>query len=252
MAAREGAGSDRHQIFSDRVAPLAETDPEFVEYFDSFAFDEVASHGDLDEHTRLLVQLAALIAAQARGAYRSILGAALANGVSPVEAKEVAYHAVPYLGMGKVYDFLHLTNEVLAERGVELPLPPQSTTTPETRFAAGWAAQSAIVGEDRLQAMHDNARPDEAFIQTWLTENCFGDHYTRGGLSLPTRELLTFVLLVAHGGCDPQVRGHVAGNLRVGNGRAKLLDALSQLVPWIGYPRTLNGLAAVNEVAPAS
>jgi 4-carboxymuconolactone decarboxylase len=98
--------------------------------------------------------------------------------------------------------------------------------------------------------MHANAPADEAFIQQWLTANCFGDHYTRGGIDLVTRELLTFVLLVAHGGCDPQVRGHVAGNLRVGNGRAKLLDALAQLVPYIGYPRTLNGLAAVDEVAP--
>jgi 4-carboxymuconolactone decarboxylase len=43
----------------------------------------------------------------------------------------------------------------------------------------------------------------------------------------------------------------VAGNVRVGNGRAVLLDALSQLVPYIGYPRTLNGLAAINEIAPA-
>jgi 4-carboxymuconolactone decarboxylase len=133
---------------------------------------------------------------------------------------------------------------------VELPLPPQSTTTPETRFAKGWVAQEAIVG-DRLQAMHDTAAPDQKFIQQWLTANCFGDNYTRGGIDLQTRELLTFALLVAHGGCDPQVRGHVAGNLRVGNGRSVLLDVLSQLVPYIGYPRTLNGIAAINEVAPA-
>ena len=45
---------------------------------------------------------------------------------------------------------------------------------------------------------------------------------------------------------------HVAGNVNVGNGRDILIDTLSQLVPWIGYPRTLNGLAAVNEIAPFS
>lgn len=48
------------------------------------------------------------------------------------------------------------------------------------------------------------------------------------------------------------MRGHVAGNVRVGGGRAMLLDTLSQLVPWIGYPRALNGLAAANEVAPVA
>ena len=45
---------------------------------------------------------------------------------------------------------------------------------------------------------------------------------------------------------------HLAGNLQVGNTRADLLDVLTVLVPWIGYPRTLNGLAAVNEGAPAA
>lgn len=252
MAISDVARRNHDQLFGDRVSTLARTDPELVEYFDNFAFDEVLAHGEVDLHTRLLVQLAALVACQAQGEYRVVLGAALANGVTPVEAKELLYQAVAYLGIGKVFDFLNLTNDVLTERGVELPLPSQSTTTPETRFAKGWAAQAQIVGEERLQEMHASASADEKHVQDWLTANCFGDHYTRDGIDLVTRELLTFVLLVAHGGCDPQVRGHVAGNLRVGNDRTRLLDVLSQLVPYIGYPRTLNGLRAINDVAPAS
>jgi 4-carboxymuconolactone decarboxylase len=42
----------------------------------------------------------------------------------------------------------------------------------------------------------------------------------------------------------------VAANLNVGNSRETLLGVLAVLVPFIGYPRTLNALAAVNEVAP--
>jgi 4-carboxymuconolactone decarboxylase len=59
-------------------------------------------------------------------------------------------------------------------------------------------------------------------------------------------------MLVALGGCDPQVKGHVAANLNVGNDRERLIEILTQLLPWIGYPRTLNGLRAIDEVAPAS
>ena len=55
-------------------------------------------------------------------------------------------------------------------------------------------------------------------------------------------------MLVALGGCDQQVKGHVAANLHVGNDRAKLIDVLTQLLPFIGYPRTLNGLWAIDEV----
>ena len=243
------AQHNHDQLFGNRLSTLSQTDPELIEYFDNFAFDEVFSHGALDPHTRLLVLLAAQIGCQAHTEYRVMLGAALDNGVSPVEAKEVVYHAIAYMGVGRVYDFLTITNETLTDRDVELPLPGQSTTTPETRFAQGWKAQEAVVG-DRLTQMHATATPDTKHIQNWLTANCFGDHYTRTGLEFATRELLTFVIIVAQGGCDSQARGHVAGNVRVGNSRDVLLDALSQLVPYIGYPRTLNGLAAINEIAP--
>ena len=63
-----------------------------------------------------------------------------------------------------------------------------------------------------------------------------------------TRELLTFAMLVSLGGCDPQVKGHVAANLNVGNDRAVLLDVITQLLPFIGYPRVLNGLRGIDEV----
>jgi alkylhydroperoxidase/carboxymuconolactone decarboxylase family protein YurZ len=33
---------------------------------------------------------------------------------------------------------------------------------------------------------------------------------TRSGIDLPTRDLLTFGMLGALGGCDPQVKGHVS------------------------------------------
>jgi 4-carboxymuconolactone decarboxylase len=45
------------------------------------------------------------------------------------------------------------------------------------------------------------------------------------------------------------VKAHVANNLIVGNDRATLLTVLTQLLPFIGYPRTLNGLNAINEIA---
>ncbi|MBT2225059.1 carboxymuconolactone decarboxylase family protein [Nonomuraea sp. NEAU-A123] len=81
-----------------------------------------------------------------------------------------------------------------------------------------------------------------------MSSNCFGDHLTRAGLDLPTRELLTFAMLVALGGCEPQAKGHVAANLNVGNDRARLLAVLTQLIAFIGYPRTLNGLRVLDEV----
>ncbi len=248
MAPNERAQKNHDELFPDHVSTLAVTDPELIEMFDNFAFDEVLQHGNLDTRTRLMVQLAAIISCQAVREYRAMLGAALNVGVTPVEAKEILYQAVPYVGIAKAFDFIHATNEVLTERGVELPLPGQSTTTPETRAEKGLAVQKEIIGSDTVEKLYASAPADQQHIQHYLSANCFGDHYTRTGLDVSTRELITFSLLVALGGCEPQVKGHVVANLNVGNDRARLIDVLTQLLPFIGYPRTLNALRAVDEV----
>ena len=248
MAPNERARSNHDALFPGHVSVLAVTDPELIETFDNFAFDEVLRHGSLDVRTRLMVQLAAIIACQALREYRVMLGAALTVGVSPIEIKEIVYQAVPYVGMAKVFDFIHATNEVLTDRGVALPLPGQSTTTPETRAEKGRAVQEQIIGRDTVERRYATAPDDQQHMERFLSANCFGDHLTRTGIDLPVRELLTLSMLVALGGCDAQVKGHVAANLKVGNDRARLIDVLTQLLPFIGYPRTLNGLRAVDEV----
>ncbi|GAA3817314.1 carboxymuconolactone decarboxylase family protein [Cellulomonas soli] len=252
MAISDTARRTHDEMFPGHVSTLAVTDPELVEVFDNVAFDEVLAYAPLETTLRLKVQLAALIACQALAEYRVMLGAALTVGVTPVEAKEIVYQAVPYVGMAKVFDFLHATNEVLTARGVELPLPGQSTTTPETRLEVGRAVQSDVIGAERIDAMYAAATPDTLHLQKLLSAHCFGDHVARGGLDIRTRELLTVSMLVSLGGADAQVRGHVAANLHVGNDRATLLAVLTHLLPFIGYPRTLNGLQAINEVAPAA
>ena len=181
MAITDEAQRNHEKLFPGRVSALARTDPELIEYFDNFAFDKVLRHGSLDIRTRLMAQLAALIACQAVNEYRVMLGAALTVGVTPVEVKEIVYHAVPYLGMAKVFDFLHATNDVLTDRGVALPLPGQSTTTSETRAEKGLAVQKQIVGDEGVDRLYATAPDDEQHIQRYLSANCFGDHYTATG-----------------------------------------------------------------------
>lgn len=240
------AAAAHDALFPDRVSALARTDPDLVEIFDNFAFDDVPAQSDLDARTRLLTQLAALIGVGASAEFQVMAGAALTAGASPVELKELVYQAVPYVGIGRALDIVHATNGLLAQRGVPLPLPSQSTTDRETRAAAGRAVQEQIIGADRVAALYANASEDEQHIQQWLSAHCFGDHYTRTGLNIPTRELLTLAILVGLGGADPQVRGHVAANLNVGNDRSRLIAVISGLVPFVGYPRALNALAAID------
>lgn len=245
MAITENARAYHEKMFPGYVSGFLETDPEFIERFDNFAFDEVVNQPgqELDDRTRWMAILATLLGCQGADEYEKLLPAALNFGVTPVEVKEIVYQATAYLGIGRVFPFLKITNDVLTTRGITLPLEGQATTTTENRREAGAQAQVDIFGEgmrDFWQGGH---------INLWLADNCFGDYYTRTGLDYKQREMITFCFLAAQGGCEPQLTAHAAGNMRIGNDRDFLIRVVSQCLPYIGYPRSLNALACVSKAA---
>ena len=248
--AQYDAATASRPVFSEGIPVDGAKDPELFEIFDNFVLGEVLGHGGLDARTRLMCILASNVASQGRAAFRATLDAALGAGVTPVEVKEVLYQAVPDVGMAKVADFIGAANDVLEARGVGLPLEGQSTTTPADRFEKGLAVQRSIFGAGHIDAMREAAPENQKHIQQYLSDNCFGDFLTRGVLDVKTRELVTFSLLVSLGGCEPQVKGHIAGNANLGNDKAVLLAVVTQLLPYIGYPRTLNAIGCLNEVLP--
>ena len=249
MGLSDEAHKNHEELFPDHKSSLAITDPELIEVFDNFAFDEVLQYGNLDTRTRLMVILASMIACQALGEYKVMLGGALNVGVSPIEVKEIVYQAVPYVGIAKVYDFIHATNEILESRGIKLPIEGQSTTSPETRFDKGLEVQKTIFGET-IDKMYTESPANQLHLQKYLSANCFGDYLTRKGIDVKTRELLTFSMLLALGGCEPQLKGHIRGNMNMGNDKETLLSVVTQLLPYVGYPRTLNAIRCLNEVLP--
>ena len=99
-----------------------------------------------------------------------------------------------------------------------------------------------------MAGFKDRGNPEYPHIATWLVSHCFGDWYTRGGLSTAEREMITFCFIAAQGGCESQLRSHTAGNVNCGNDRAFLIKVVSTMCPFIGYPRTLNAMAVVDEV----
>ena len=248
MALSASAKDYLSRFFPGPPSPLWETDPEFMELFSNFALDEVVNQGDLDDTTRMMAILAALLGCQGVEEYRVLLPAALRAGVTPVQIKEILYQSAAYLGIGRVQPFFSAANQVLTEQGVALPLESGSTTTAETRLAAGNQAQVDILGEG-MRDFQDSGPEESRHINRWLADNCFGDYYTRTGLDNRQREMITFCFLAGQGGCEPQLTSHAAGNMRVGNSKEFLIKIISQCLPYLGYPRSLNALRCVNEAA---
>ena len=225
---------------------LFKTDPEFMNNFYNFSCDEVLSEENtrLEPKTRSVVILAALLGCQAEEEFSVMLNAALNTGVTPVEAKEIIYQAAAYLGFAKVRPFLTAANTVFEERGISLPLESQGTTTQENRRQKGNQVQIDVFGEGMRESW-SSGTPWRQAVNSWLASNCFGDYYTRNGLDIQTRELITFCFLAAAGGCEPQLASHTAGNIAVGNSKEFLTRVVLNMTPYIGYPRTLNALAVV-------
>ena len=230
------------QVFAG-VEEFRKTDPEFAEFFGHFAGVEVPAQSKLDARTRYMAIVATLLGCQGVDEFRAILPEALDSGLTPSEVKEVIYQGTAYLGIGRTRPFLKAANEIFADRGISLPLPEASTTTPENRVEKGNDAQVEIFGEG-MRGFQNGGQ-----INRWLAGNCFGDYYTRKGLNLKEREMITFCYIAAQGGCEPQLTAHAKGNMNMGNDKEFLLDVVSQCLPYIGYPRSLNAITCINKAA---
>ena len=196
----------------------------------------------------MLCILSSLLGVQGMGEFKNMLHCALNMGIDPVAIKEMLYQATAYLGIGRTYDFLTETNRIMETHGILLPLTSQQTTNKETRFEKGLQKQVALFGNDMLKRQTESPLLRKN-INKWLADNCFGDYYTRTGLNDQEREMITFCFLLAQGGCENQLRSHTIGNINIGNDVAKLYNIIEQCMSYIGYPRSLNAMNIVDEIA---
>lgn len=210
---------------------------------------EIDAHGTLDSIMRESITLAVLTTMQGKEMLKDHVCALLMLGVKLEVIKEVIYQAIPYAGLCRVNEALTYVNAALKEHGLDpAMMNSMRTVTSATRFQAGFDKQCSAFDKAVIQGNHDQAPQDLKHIQEHLSAHCFGDFYTRDGLDMKQRELLTFCIIASLGGCENQLRGHAGGNLKVGNTREVLIDAITQCQPYIGYPRTLNAIGIINEV----
>lgn len=237
-----------HKLFAEGSSSLEKTDPEFARIIANFSQSEAVEANKLTEKEQMLCILSALLGCQAVGEFQNMLHTALSAGIDPVAVKEIIYQATAYLGIGRTYDFLMATNQIMEQQGIKLPLANQATTNEQTRFEMGLAKQVALF-DPAMAERQTNGPALRRNITRWLAANCFGDYYTRTGLNDQEREMITFCFLIAQGGCENQLRGHTAGNFRVGNDKEKLYSIVEQCMPYIGYPRSLNAMNIIDEVS---
>ena len=229
---------------------IEKTDPEMAATLKRYLYgDNVEQSKTLNDVDRELVRIASLATTGVQSALANEVDGALNLGVKPLEIRETIYQVTPYIGFARSVEALETINKVFKDHKIKLPLENQATVTEENRFDKGLQVQIDIFG-DQIRDMRKNAAPDVAHFNDNLAEFCFGDTYTRGTLDLKQREMITMAAIASLGGCEPQLKGHIAGNKSVVNSRAQVIGVLTAIHPFLGFPRTLNALACINEVMP--
>lgn len=223
-------------------------DKEFQKIAENFLCGDILEQGELSDKQKALVILTALTTCQMFPSIIKYTLAALRVGAKPEEIKETLYQCTPYIGIEKIRCALTEVNRAFQQAGILQEQEKQGTVTETTRLEKGLAVQQKIFGEDNINAMRAAAPEELKMIQDYLSAWCFGDFYTRKVLDLKMRELITFCAICCLGGCEPQAKAHVGANIHVGNTREILIAAVTQCLPFIGFPRTLNAISCIDEV----
>ena len=213
----ETAQQKQAHLFGSAKNKLAATDPDFAQTMDNFIYGDVYSRGKLTDKQRQLLTITALTASQTLDSLPAQVQAALKAGATPVEIKETLYQCAPYVGFPKTVGALEITNKVFKKQGIKMPLANQSTVTEATRFDDGFKVQGEIFGIEHIAAMHKNSPANQKHIANYLSEFCFGDTYTRNGLDLQMRELITLCAISTIGGAEPQVKSPCTGQSQCRN-----------------------------------
>lgn len=234
-------------LFGGEALTGERTDPEFMAILQKFIFGDIFAVGDLDLKKREMITCTVLSVMQTLPQLKSHAAAALNVGVTPVELRETIYQCAPFIGFPRTLNAIGVINEVFEERGIELPLEPQGTTTEENRFEKGFAIQNPIYGDEISQRMAYVPGGMGNDVSHFLTEYCFGDIYTRNGLDVQTRELLIYCILTALE-ADSQLASHAVGNMKLGTSRETLAAAVIQCLPYVGFPPAMKALNAIMNV----
>lgn len=244
---REQRANETYEALFASERTASPTDPELMDNLQKFIFGEVFYIGKLDNKTRELITVVSLATLQTLPQLKGHVNAALNVGNTPLEIREAIYQCAPFIGFPRTLNAIDTFNSVMRERGIQLPLENAETITEETRHARGLEIQNSLYGDEVKQAMASLPAEYKNSVPDILTDFCFSDFYTRKGLTLKQRELLSLVVLATLG-AEKQLEAHIIGNLRTGNDKETLLAAMVQATPYIGLPAALT---AINKIKTA-
>lgn len=115
------------------------------------------------------------------------------------------------------------------------------------QYDEGHARLDAIFGTHGTDAVARVAEiaPD---LARQITEHAYGDTYARETLNLRERSLVTIAGLTALGYPQQQLASHIRGGLNVGLKRDEVVETITHMALYAGFPAAVNAALTAKEV----
>ena len=116
--------------------------------------------------------------------------------------------------------------------------------------ARGKQTLDVITGGTTAQVLANVAETSPELAR-WITDFAYGEVVSRPQLDLCTRELATVAALTTLGNAPRQLTAHVNGALNAGCKPEAVVEVVTQMAVYAGFPAALNGIAIVKDVFAA-
>jgi len=115
------------------------------------------------------------------------------------------------------------------------------------KYEKGMSVRREVLGnayvDQAMKAATDFTKP----LQDLVTENCWGEIWTRDAINKKTRSLVTIATLAALK-APAEIKLHVRGALRNGCTVAEIQEVLLQATVYCGVPAGIDAFRAAKEV----
>jgi 4-carboxymuconolactone decarboxylase len=203
---------------------------------DDVLFGDVWNRPELSPRDRSLVTVSVLIATGKPAQLAGHLNRALTNGVKPSEASGLLAHLAIYSGWPNAVSALEVYDQVYAARKIDTTT--LRTGAPHVPVSASGAARAQAVTKD-----FGAIAPKFAQL---TNDVVFDDLWRRPDLSPRDRSLATIAALAAMGD-DDQLDGYLRLGVESGLTRAQIVEALTHLGFYAGWPKATSAIAAVTK-----
>ena len=115
------------------------------------------------------------------------------------------------------------------------------------KYENGMSVRREVLGDEYVDKALAAATNFTTPLQDMVTENCWGEVWTRDGLSKKTRSLITIATLAALK-APAELKGHVHGALRNGCSVEEIQEVLLHSTVYCGVPAGIDAFRAAKEV----